>query len=329
MAVAEPIGILGLGTSLAKGTLPPAALARLHGVTEEDAARVLGGARVFLSDEPGDAHAVAAARACLAQAGVAASEIDCVMWASTSKRRAPFAAASLAIDALGATEAFGLDLGSNCSELLTGMRFARAMLRDDPSLRHVLLLAGEQWRDWLPGRSLEPLDGASAPNVMSDGGAAVLVGRTERRALVGFGFATHGRYHDLAQLSVEVEDGRAVERNRLRADFPRDQQLALDLTRLFRKALGRCLTSSGLERTDVDHLIFPFSPPGMQAAFARALGLAPEKLVQEESAPTHIGAPDLIHGLEILERSGRPAAGQRVLLGARSIGIMRFAVIRL
>lgn len=326
----DAIGIRGIGLSLGGRHIPGADLAATHGVPEDWVRRIIGETRVWVADE-GTAEdlAVAAARRCLDASGANATDVDAIVWCNGSHRRAQFGAAAFVQGQLGANAAFSFDLGQNCSELVTALRIARSLIRDSGDVRNVLIVSGERWDAWVPRRVMETIDDKNYPSVFSDGGAAVLVGPHDARVLLGFGFASNGRYWDLMQVHPEVVDGEVVERGRFTADFPDDRQLALDLTRLFRSALNRTLVAAGLGREDIRHIVLPLSGPPMQRGFARALGFAPELVVQAPDSPTHIGAPDVVHGLDILLASGRGQPGEHVLVGARSTGLMRFAVVRL
>lgn len=323
------VGVLATGTSLGRREMSASDLAALQGIREEDVRRVIRSTRIHVADESAHELAVRAAQACLAQAGVTPQEVDLIIYCGGSRRDAPFGCGARVQDALGAENAFSIDIGLNCAEMLTALRTARAFLRDDPSLRRALVVSGESWAEHVPRRTVDPMTATNHQNVLSDGGAAALVGASDRSTLLGFGFATNGKYWDLLRLRQVVDGAQIVERAEFKPDLPSDQQLTLDLTRLFRTALERCLAASGTAREEITHLVLPFSGPPVQVAFARALGLPPEKIVFDDTGPTHIGAPDMIHGLEMLHRSDRARPGDRVLLAARSIGLMRFGMLQI
>jgi 3-oxoacyl-[acyl-carrier-protein] synthase-3 len=306
-----------------------AELATLHGTTERNVSRVIGSSRIYVSEESAVSLAVRAARSCLANAGIAPEDVDAVVWCGASRRHSLFAAAGAVQEAIGAHRAFTFDLGNNCSETLTAFRLARALIADDATVKRVLVVTGETWAEHIPRRTIDPVTDKNHQNVMSDGGAAVLIGPSERAQLIGFGFSALGKYWDLMTCRFDVVEGKAYERCVFKPDFPPDAELAIDLTKLFRLALDRCLASAGIEKSQIDHLVLPLSGPPMQVGFARALGLPPERIVRMSDSPTHIGAPDMVYGLEMLYRSGRGSPGQHVLLAARSIGIMRFGIVRL
>lgn len=328
-ATSGSVGICAIGVSLPDGELSHGEVAALASATEQNLRRVIGSTRIYASSESAESLAIRAAQQCLANANVAADEIDAVLYCSASKRRALFASALLVQDAIGAHNAFCMDLGHNCTELLSGFRAARAMIRDDASVRRVLVIAGEEWSEYAPKRVAGDLTDKSYPNVLSDGGCAVLVGYTESSVLTGFGFSSIGKYYDILKLRYEVTGDKVAERVYFKPDFPDERQLALDLSRLFRGALERCVRAAGIRREDIDHIVFPFSGPPMQIGFARALGLPPDRIVRSETSPTHIGSPDMIHGYKLLLDSGRGKPGQNVLFAARSIGIMRCSMLRL
>lgn len=328
-ADARPIGITAIGTVVPETEMSVDELAALNGIAPEHVRRVIGTARIHVSTRKAEDFAVDAARRCLARAALPPEQVGAIIFCNGSKRRTRVASAGLVQDAIGAHRAFCTDLGHNCSELLMALRFARSLLADSRDLEHVLLVSGEAWEEQIPRRTIDPMTEKNHQNVMSDGGCAVLVARTERSRLTGFGFASMGKYWDLLQARYEVVDGEVLERAMFKPDFPSDQQLALDLTRLFRLGLERCLEDARLTREAIDHVVLPFSGLPMQVGFARALGLDPKRIVHADGLPTHIGAPDIIHAFELLLDSGQARPGARVLMAARSVGLMRCAMIEL
>jgi len=323
------VGILGLGTTLGDRQLDSEEIASRQKTSADSVRRVLGQNRIWLSTKTAEDLGAEAARQCLARCGIAAADIDAVVWCNGSQRLQRFAASAYVQDAIGAENAFTVDLGCNCSEFVTALRTATGLVAEDESIRHVLVVSGEQWGEWVPNRSTERVDEENYPNLLSDGGAAAIVGRSERLRMVGFGFATIGKYCDAMLVEHEVVDGRAYERSRFNNTRHDQGLMALDVARLFRSGLARCLKSSGLQRDQIDHVILPLGPPDVQMGYALAMGVSPKKIANWDLAPTHIGASDVVHALDLLLESNRAQPGQHVIVVARSLGLMRMTAIRI
>jgi 3-oxoacyl-[acyl-carrier-protein] synthase-3 len=316
--------IRAASVALAENEVDAAWLARLQHATVEAVRRSLGDLRLYTSVRPEVELGTDAARRCLASAKLDPADLDAIIWTSGSHKHGCLWVQR----ALGAKQAFALDTSTNCADVLVALRLAQALVeRDD--LRRVLIVSGERWSELIPNRSLGLLREDSVWALFSDGGGALVVETDgEGPRPIGYGFASDGTYCDA--LEVRAQNVAGQERG---VGFveggPSPLEIAFHEIGLQRLALDRCLASAGITREQIDHILMQTATAEMQAATLRRLGLPGDRVVRCAGMPSHIGATDVMVGLDLLTAPGRSTPGQHVLVGARTVGFMRFALLRL
>lgn len=306
--------------------LSAAELAQRQGCSTAAVERSLGDSRIHLSEaESRDDLTIRVAQRCLARAGREPNELDgmlAVGYPGVPPNRL------LLQDRLGARQ---LDLSGavdgDCSIVFDALRMARAMVTSPGGLRSVLVLGASRFDPAGP-RTVSPLSEQTYETIFSDGGFAALVERDRGGiALRGFGGASLGA---LWESPWEAEwDGRT---------YARPGQPKLQLTAVqalhesrgaHRDALKRCLDGAGIKVEDVDRIIFPQEPGStVDRTVLRQIGGDPARLFREPGGPSHIPGGDQLFMLErLLVGGARP--GERVLLIARSYGVMRCALLEL
>ncbi len=116
--------------------------------------------------------ATGAAQAALANAGVAASEIDAVILSTITYFHQTPAGAAIVADRIGATPAAAYDISAACAGYCYGVAQADALVRSGVA-RHVLVIAAEKLSDFI-----DPTD-RSISFLLGDGAGAVVVGPSD------------------------------------------------------------------------------------------------------------------------------------------------------
>jgi 3-oxoacyl-[acyl-carrier-protein] synthase-3 len=189
---AEAVGILGLGVAIPDRVVPNS---YFEGIldTSDEWIRTRTGIRERRFVEPGTATsdlAIRAARAALADAGLAGGEVDLIVVATTTPDHAFPPTACLVQHALGAPAA-AFDLSAACSGWLYGVRLAESAIRAG-GVRHALVIGAEvlssiiNWKD--RGTAVLIGDGA---------GAAVLGAAPGGRGIRSFVWGADGSGFDL------------------------------------------------------------------------------------------------------------------------------------
>ncbi len=298
-------------------------LAAMHGASTATIERLLGGRSVCVSGRTPLDLGVDAAKLCLAKARVDAKQLGAVLW--TGFVPPAVTRPSMYIQhAVGATQANPVQLVFNCTELLSGLQVARAMIRDEPALDRVLLVGGVSYGEAFPKRTRVPIKEKSNETLFSDCGVALLVERRGPGAeLSSFGNGSVGLLWDYLErmAAPPVHDDP-------RGPLPTMLQALLYSKPAHDRALSMALRDAGVAASDLDHVLFPREPGGLERQMMRQMQLDPGKLCDPPGGPTHTGVSDPFIGLEHL-MGGAARSGAHILVASRTIGLMRCAVVRI
>lgn len=319
--------VVATGVFVGENTLSAADVAGSIGAEPEVVARWLGGRTVHASAlSPPELGARAAAR-CLEKAGVQATDVQAIVWGCSAEHdlakegRRELHAQHL----IGATASTAIEVGLACSESMTAFRLARSLIRDDRAVERVLIVFGER----RPLRTLG-FDSTTYQPVFSDVGAAVLVARAATPGILAFSEGSDGSYWDFLLRVRENAKKAPAPRgpSPVLAVDPLRAKFALDSAKQYRRALDHCLQVAGITRNELAHVVLTREGSRIPHAIMRQLDLPIEKLFAPAAGPTHAGMADCIVDLDALLASGTLGPAQYVLLGARSVGTIRFCLLR-
>ena len=136
--------------------------------------------------------AEAAARAALDHAGLAASDVDAVILATTTYFHQTPAAAAVVADRLGALPAAAYDISAACAGFAYGIGQADALVRAGAA-HHVLVIGAEKMSDFI-----DPTD-RSISFLLGDGAGAVVVGPSDTPGIGPTGWGAAGQGHLIRQ----------------------------------------------------------------------------------------------------------------------------------
>jgi 3-oxoacyl-[acyl-carrier-protein] synthase III len=177
------------------------------------------------------------------------------------------------------------------------------------------------WKWPSPFRATGPLTEKNYRNMFSDGAAAALLTSDSSWSIRGIGSATDGRFADYWSKQRLYREGVTGP-----DQLPNDLEVLYESVPLHRRALANCLQSASLRIDDIDHLILPLDPEPLAISIARHLRIPADKLVRHKKN-SHVGSADPLFCMETLRASGRAEPGQKVLIGVRTVGIMRFLIL--
>lgn len=299
----ESIGIAGIGAVLPERYLPLRELV-LSSPPENLAAFGFTGAAVAA-----DIHSLAvdATELALVQAGIAADEVDLVLWASAlpgAHHRSSREPSGGVLDhfcyaASWFQEELGLDRATvsgvaqqGCAGMFAALRLARAVLLAEPERQHVLCVGA----DALPAGSCREV----LYNVISDAACAVVVSRgASRFRWCGFHQVSKGYYWDIPVRGPEI----------IAAYFP-----------TARTVIQRVLADARWSAEDIDLVI----PTGVNASswpiLLRLCGISGDRLYQARERFGHTVAADSFLLLQEAVGSGAVRPGMKLLLFAYGFG---------
>jgi len=268
--------------------------------------------------------AVAASVKLLAEAGIAATDVDLVLFASASQDMAEPATAHMVCAKLGA-RCPAFDVKNACNSVLNGMQIAEALIGTGRHER-VLITTGEtpsraiRWRVRDFAQFAESFPGYT----LSDAGAALLLERTISGGIFHRSFAADSSHWEVGTLpgggSAHPRD---PEYTYFRMDGP---GLREAFEAMGRAPLDAALSETGLWWHDFAVICAHQVTMPYLRTFAERAGIPADRLV--ETLPEHgnLASASLPFQLSTALQQGRAGPGDRVALiglaGGVSLGVM-------
>ena len=303
----RPVGgvaFLGLGTALPPAIVENADVAAVAGVGEDWIVKRTGIHRRRWA-APGDRlHALAARAAvdALAEAGLTASDLDLVLFATCTADEIIPHASSLLADAIGATGAGALDVGAACTGFLTALSLGTSMVEAGRA-RHVLVVGAE-----ILSRHLDTSDRRTAA-LFGDGAGAVVIGAASTSAVGPILLRCEGSYGP--SLHAERSDG----------------FIQMDGPEVFKHAVARMgeATLEVCERTgvaldDIDLFVYHQANARILTALIERHDLPADRVVSAIGEIGNTSAASIPLALGVAREQGLLRPRQRVLLAAFGAG---------
>jgi 3-oxoacyl-[acyl-carrier-protein] synthase-3 len=304
-------GIAGLGSALPDGSVSTEAVAARVGVEPEWITRRTGiRARRHLA--PGETIAdlgERAARAALAEAGIAGDQLDAVLVATASADEIMPCAAPLIAGRLGAGGAMAWDVNLACSGFLAGLEQGAALIESGRASA-VLVIAAEALS------RVTDHDDRKTAALFGDGAGAVVLTPGGAMAL---GPST---------LFTEADEDRAL------VIAHDDRLVRMDGQVVFARAVAameRCcrtvLDDAGLQPADIDLVVPHQANARITTALADRLGLAPDRVVDAIGEVGNTGAASIPLALDAARRDGRVPDSGLLLFTAFGAGFAAGALL--
>jgi 3-oxoacyl-[acyl-carrier-protein] synthase-3 len=316
----RPVGIAGTASYLPERWLDAAGIAELSGIPEAVLVEKFGlrGKHIAADGEHVSDLSVRAAERLLGEAGIDPLELDVVMYYGSMWRDyAVWQAAPHIAHRIGARNAFALEFDNVSHGTPIALRVARDLLRGEPELRNVLVVAAcreSYLLDYTNERSRFMFN-------FGDGAVAGLLrGDSTRNEILGAHAVTDGAY----SLQVKVPGGGSVEPEGYRfldvAD-PAAMKNGLDSESLpnFVAAARGAAERSGLTLDDVSFVCPLHTKRSMFEALLTELGMREDQAMYLDDTG-HMSGVDSLLGLDRALRDGRVGDGDVVLLLSAGTG---------
>jgi 3-oxoacyl-[acyl-carrier-protein] synthase-3 len=247
-------------------------------------------------------HATAAARRALDRAGVAPSDVDLVIVATSTPDELMPNAAPLVAHELGAARAGAFDVGAACTGFLSALAVGAAQV--ECGRAHTAVVIGAD----LMSRVLDFEDRSTAA-VFADGAGAVVLQATEGRSRLG--------------PVVLGADGSGADH----ITIPRDGRIRMRGHDTFREAVAHLTLSTeqavhatGLTLRDIDLFVYHQANGRILTAVGERLGLDPDRVLDCIAQYGNTCGATLPLALAHAAEHGRLHDGDRLLLGAFGAG---------
>ncbi|HEY2479905.1 MAG TPA: beta-ketoacyl-ACP synthase 3 [Solirubrobacterales bacterium] len=297
--------MVGVGTALPATIVPNAVIAERLGIDAEWIVKRTG-IEERRSAQPGERlfeFAAAAAAEALAEAGVAASEVDLIVLATTSNEELMPAAAPRVAAALGAGKAACYDISAACTGFLSAVSVACGQIESGRAV-NVLVIGAD-----LMMPLTDPDDRATAA-VFADGAGAVLMRGTLESRVGPIVLRSDGTRADLIR----------IDRNDLVIHMQGHEtfKYAVDM---MSASTAEAVGQAGLQLDEIDLFVYHQANARILRAVGERLGIAGERVVDSIAKLGNTSAATIPLALAQAKRSGHLRQGARVLLGAFGAGL--------
>lgn len=271
--------------------------------------------RIAEPDETVVSMSVSASKDALADAGIAATDLDVVIVATVSHLMQTPAAATIIAHQIGATPAAAFDISAACAGFTYAVALASDMVRAGTA-RNVLVIGVEKLSD-----ITNPVDRGTA-FIFADGAGAVVVSESDEQGISPVVWGADGEQYDLIRQTVSWDDVFAQEEKVWPA-------LQMEGNSVFRwasfemaKVANRALESAGLTVDDLDAFIPHQANMRITDAMARTLKLPPDVVIARDVAEQgNTSAASVPLAMARLIEDGQIKTGDKALLIAFGAGL--------
>jgi 3-oxoacyl-[acyl-carrier-protein] synthase-3 len=297
--------IAGLGAAVPDTVVGNAPIAARLGI-DENWIVTRTGIRERRVAQPGERlfeFAAAAATEALAEAGVAPSDVDLIVVATTSSDELMPAVANRVSAAIGAGPAACFDIGAACTGFIAALSVACGQI-ESGRVANVLVIGAD-----LMMPLMDPDDKATAA-VFGDGAGAVLVRPTGTTRIGPIVMRSDGANADL----ITIGGADRVMRMQGHETF----RYAVDR---MAEATREALALSELDLDDIDLFVYHQANARILRAVGERLGITTERVVNCIERFGNTSAATIPLALAEARRSGTLVPGARVLMGAFGSGL--------
>ena len=259
-------------------------------------------------DETVQAMSVAAAGKALAQAGVRADQLGCVMVSTVSHLLQTPSAAALIAEELGARPAAAFDVSAACAGFCYGVTLANDMVRGG-SAPYAVVIGVERLSDLLDH------DDRATAFIFADGAGAVVIGPAERPGIGPVVWGADGSQYDLIRQKTSWTDVMA-------AEAPVWPHLTMEGNPVFRwasyemaKVAQQALDAAGIGVDDLDVFVPHQANMRITDVMIRALKLPDRVAVARDIAEQgNTSAASIPLAMERMLEAGEAKSGDTALL---------------
>ncbi len=323
------VGVLGTGIYLPSKTRSAKEIAEATegNWTEENIIKKLGIKQVYVPGE-GDGTQEMSAKAAeqaLENSGVGAESIDLILDVSEEWKEYPLTTSALYVQgAIGARNAWGIDVQNRCATSLSAFKMAKDMMIADETIDTVLITGGYRNGDLIDYSDPHV---SMMYNLSAGAGAMVLRKHHARNRILGSHLIADGTLARTAGVEIggtkhpttreNLEDAKTS----LRLMEPEKMKARLNEVSVpnWFHCIDRALEKSGKTREDIDYLAILHIKRSAHEGMLKELGLSDEQTIYLEDYG-HMGQIDQILSLHLAQEQGKIKDGDTIALIAAGIG---------
>ncbi|MDX2230691.1 MAG: beta-ketoacyl-ACP synthase III [Leptolyngbyaceae cyanobacterium bins.349] len=268
--------------------------------------------------------AATAAQQAIAMAGLAPTDIDLILLA-TSTPDDLFGTACRVQALLGATRAVAFDLTAACSGFVFGLVTAAQYIRTG-TYQNVVLIGADvlsRWVDWSDRRTCI---------LFGDGAGAVVLQASDRDRLLGFELRSDGSQNHYLNLDYQSEpttlvEGVEIGQGTFHPITMNGQEVYRFAVRRVPEVLEKALFRADLTTADVDWLLLHQANQRILDAVADRLKIPTEKVISNLANYGNTSAASIPLALDEAVRQGQVQAGHRIAIAGFGAGLTWGAAI--
>lgn len=311
------IAITGSGSATPEVALDNNQLSQIVETSDEWISARTGIRERHLVDAQGSLSAIAttAAQAAIAMAGIAPTDLDLIILA-TSTPDDLFGTASKIQSLLGASKAVAFDLTAACSGFVFGMVTAAQFIRTGV-YKNVLLIGADvlsRWVDWSDRGTCV---------LFGDGAGAVVIQANESDRLLGFELCSDGTQNNCLQLGYKAQTKELV--NGVTVAQGTYQPITMNGKEVYRFAvhkvpevIEKALFRANISADQVDWLLLHQANQRILDAVAQRLKIPPHKVISNMAYHGNTSAASIPIALDEWVRQGKIQAGE--IIGTSGFG---------
>ena len=260
--------------------------------------------RVAASEETTSDLALAAALPALGAAGIAPSDVDLIVVATTTPDMIFPSTACILQAKLGAHRGPAFDVQAVCSGFVYALAIADGMVKSG-AVRNALVVGAEIY-----SRILDWSDRGTCV-LFGDGAGAVVLVPSEAPGIMSAHLHADGRYRDILSVPGTVAGGVVSGRPFLQMDGSAVFKFAV---KVLAEVAQEALAANHLSTDAIDWLIPHQANIRIMDATMKKLGLPAERMVSTVATHANTSAASIPLALDVAVRDGRIHPGQHVLL---------------
>ena len=320
------IAITGSGSATPEVTLDNYQLSQMVETSDEWITARTGIRERHLLDAQGSLSAIAttAAQGAIAMAGIAPTDLDLIILA-TSTPDDLFGSASQVQASLGASKAVAFDLTAACSGFVFGLVTASQFIRTGV-YQNILLIGADilsRWVDW---------SDRSTCVLFGDGAGAVVLQANEREHLLGFELRSDGTQNSCLQLKYnaqnqEIIKGIVVGQGTYRPIAMSGKEVYRFAVQKVPEVIEKALFRANISAEEVDWLLLHQANQRILDAVAQRLGISREKVLSNLAHYGNTSAASIPLALNEAVREGKIKPGDVIATAGFGAGLTWGAAI--
>lgn len=298
--------ILGTGSYLPAGVRTNADLEKMVDTSHDWIVERTGivERRIAAADETVASLGTEAAKRALEAAGLAATDLDMIICATTSATNHFPSAACEIQAALGVTAIPAFDVAAACAGFSYALAVADQFIRSG-SCQKVLVIGSD-----LLSRMVEPTDRGTII-LFGDGAGALVLGASEEQGVIGTHLRADGRFGDLLKCPVPARGAADVAWMTMKGN----EVFKVAVNKLA-EVVEELLVKTGVSQDQIDYLVPHQANLRIISATARKLDLPMERVVVNLDRTGNTSAASVPIALDEAIRDGRIKRGHLLLLEA-------------